>query len=310
MQDGSTFALSAQDSMTDPEHPYALPYFHEALREAGIARDPASGVLYHYTSADGLCGIVSTGAVWATHSSFFNDTSEYEYGQSLLPAALHRLTAAGLEHFQKLLEPMFQKSHGYDVYAACFSEYDDLLPQWRGYGAEGSGYAIGFPSAALSRDGAAALLPVMYGDEAVVRRFESMVDWAIDRLRALREAGTFSQEAVGGILTSLACSLFLLIVASKKAVFEYEHEWRLVHLVDRDQVIDYDKIGVRTIGGMIVPYLSLALPRTSDSALCISTVRCGPALKDDSVRAGVGMLLTKHRLAGTPVLKSEAPVRR
>ena len=296
--------------MTDSEHPHSLPYFGEALKTADIARNPASGVLFHYTSAEGLCGIVSTGSIWATHASFVNDTSEQSYGQSLLPVALDRLSAAGFEDVQRLLTPMLQSGIGHDVYAACFCEYDDLLPQWRGYGADGSGYAIGFPSASLSRDGAAALLPVAYGDEAVLLRFKRLVDWAIFKLRQFQIEDSLNQTSATDIITSLASSLYLLIVASKKAVFEYEKEWRLVHLMDRDPPIEYDKIGIRPIGGMLAPYLSLELPRMTDNALSISSVRCGPSLRDVSVRAGVEMLLAKHALSHVPVLSSDAPIRR
>lgn len=39
-------------------------------------------VLYHYTTREGLNGILSTGGVWATNIRFLNDASEYRFPQS------------------------------------------------------------------------------------------------------------------------------------------------------------------------------------------------------------------------------------
>ena len=33
--------------------------------------------LFHYTGAPGLTGIITTGALWATHAALLNDHEEY-----------------------------------------------------------------------------------------------------------------------------------------------------------------------------------------------------------------------------------------
>jgi hypothetical protein len=295
--------------MSEDEHPYKLPYFHEALLQAGIAREPPGGTLFHYTSSGGLRDILGEGCIWATHADFFNDTSEYEFGLSLLPHALDRMNTAGFAMFRPLIDQQFVGRRGYDIYASCFSEKDDLLPQWRGYAADGAGYSLGFPAKALSREGAAGLLPVTYGEEAVGKVFARMVDWAIDRMGTLKGSPNVREE-VSNVLSALATSLFLLVVASKKEVFAHECEWRLIHLVDRDVPIDQSKIAFRTTGGVLVPYVSLSLPRSPDGALLVSSIRTGPTLHDSVTKLGVEMLLAKHGIQSVPVLKSDAPLRR
>ena len=36
-------------------------------------------ILYHYTSQEGLLGIIKNREVWATDISYLNDTKEYKY---------------------------------------------------------------------------------------------------------------------------------------------------------------------------------------------------------------------------------------
>ena len=40
-------------------------------------------ILYHYTTAEGLRGIIEDKAIWASDYRFLNDATEFEYGMSL-----------------------------------------------------------------------------------------------------------------------------------------------------------------------------------------------------------------------------------
>src|SRR5712671_6860096 len=50
-------------------------------------RDPPR-LLYHYTSADGLLGMLEGRQLWATNVRFMNDTSELGYGIGLVREVL------------------------------------------------------------------------------------------------------------------------------------------------------------------------------------------------------------------------------
>ena len=41
-------------------------------------------VLYHYTSADGLIGILSSKSIWLTDLRYMNDLSELQYSKALV----------------------------------------------------------------------------------------------------------------------------------------------------------------------------------------------------------------------------------
>src|SRR3989442_445301 len=57
---------------------------------AQIRKYPSSmpqSVLWHYTSGEGLLGIINSGEFWLTQLSCVNDTTELRYSQSLLREA-------------------------------------------------------------------------------------------------------------------------------------------------------------------------------------------------------------------------------
>lgn len=47
-------------------------------------------ILYHYTSAAGLYGIVASKSLWTSHYRFLNDTSEFRHGWDIVLAAIER----------------------------------------------------------------------------------------------------------------------------------------------------------------------------------------------------------------------------
>jgi hypothetical protein len=146
-------AADTKKVMTDAHN--RIFHFHNERDQAAAARRPKSFVLYHYTTADGLKGIVENDELWATSAYYLNDSTEIMYGYQLIDEALdvwkkkanppEDSIAGGLLY-------SLQRQFGHDylkrniitpIYLTCFCEEDNLLSQWRGYGQSG-GYSVGF----------------------------------------------------------------------------------------------------------------------------------------------------------------------
>src|SRR6185312_14332716 len=122
---------------------------------ARLRRAPPAGLLFHYTTADGLKGIVEEDELWATSAYFLNDSAEITYGYGLLKEVLEGWIAANPKAENSLclgLARDLQHSFGQNllnrdivdpIYLSCFCEQDNLLSQWRTYGQAG-GYSLGF----------------------------------------------------------------------------------------------------------------------------------------------------------------------
>lgn len=138
--------------------------------------------LYHYTNWQGLCGILDSQCLWATHFKFLNDSSELKlFLQDILPSylcckVLENLNKLDSSKLNQILErakdmnligveavahhfvsdvsipTMMDLEILRDTYITSFcqgSDDDGLLSMWRSYGQDG-GYAIVFDREKIS----------------------------------------------------------------------------------------------------------------------------------------------------------------
>lgn len=156
--------------------------------------------LYHYTTGQGMLGLLQGARLWATNAHFLNDPSEIQYGTKLVQEELEgasrqhkedlKKVDSGIEGFwDRWIAKIFVASYRVpeiekwskealrvfeaqgEPYITCFCPNGDLLSQWRGYGSAGCGYAVGFDGAKLAHftlDGAAGsavLRRVIYNED-------------------------------------------------------------------------------------------------------------------------------------------------
>ena len=148
-----------------PLPPHFLPNYSDAERDDS---------LFHYTSAAGVTGILTSGQIWSTAYYCTNDETELSTGQGILRPLFYR-EAARLRQIQDPRVDIFA-SRGVDIdhyadifeqqlvgtalsrlctYVTCFFRptckedfHHGLLSQWRGYGADG-GFALQFRKSKL-----------------------------------------------------------------------------------------------------------------------------------------------------------------
>ena len=102
-------------------------------------------LLFHYTSVEGFIGIITSKTLWASDMLSLNDAAEASYATNLifetLTAHHSEIPSEAVANLKTQLNYLFPS---YTPFIACFCEQDDLLSQWRGYGNQGEGLAIGF----------------------------------------------------------------------------------------------------------------------------------------------------------------------
>jgi len=124
-------------------------------------KDPPE-ILWHYTSAAGLSGILSSSELWLTHIAMQNDHMEQKEAIERLGKSLSSRYPDSGQDFSVI--SYFGRAR---VCTLSFSEADDLLSQWRGYGNSGQGFAIGFASSELKKlaeQNDCDLLPCVYNE--------------------------------------------------------------------------------------------------------------------------------------------------
>ena len=113
--------------------------------------------IFHYTSADGLNGILCNSQLWFTRWDSLNDTSEHRYIHSIIRTCLDELNLD--DSYTKYLHALNETFLSFKqdnaniqidkhIYLASFSSNGDSVPMWTYYtkSAQNNGYCIGFDS--------------------------------------------------------------------------------------------------------------------------------------------------------------------
>lgn len=217
----------------------------QAWQEAFHSQVPE--VLYHYTSATGLTGILESQSLWASDVRFMNDASEFVYASDLIKQTVREvLDPIADERLRPLIQGMDNFATAFEIgflrpFCACLCEEGDLLSQWRGYTRDALGYSLGLdlvrrrlqitPSEAFLRK-------VVYDKErqhAWIQRItqtwlNSAQNW-LDSIEYSRISPFVIQST---LKTTLEEALLELYLCFKNPAFQEEKEWRLIMVVALD----------------------------------------------------------------------------
>jgi len=220
-------------------------------------------ILYHYTDAAGLKGIVESGVLRATHIAFMNDASEYLHASSLLDEHVRlensrtkdRLKRSVLAEMQKWIAK--RPEEGLPYFVVCFSAKDNSLNQWRAYGRGEGAFSIGFDGHALAAQvGRDFIAPVIYKRDEQEKLITAFLAWVLDEYprRACRYAGAAQDEHRSTWTQTMIWMLSAVAPMMKNPAFFEEKEWRLIHLAR-------SKASVRFLSKLtgLVPFVELKL---------------------------------------------------
>lgn len=282
-------------------------------------------LLYHYTDAAGLLGMLKSQRLWATNSRFMNDPTETEYAAQLVTAITWDLqqdypSTLFLE-VSKAIQDLLKAYVDYgEQYLACFCENGDLLSQWRGYGATGGGYALGFTAKYMglnyyprAEKPEPILRKVLYRkrqQEALITKWvRFLFDWEILRRRRP------SQKKVPMNFRDEGWLKFNWFISEclrcfKDPAYAEEKEWRVI----QHGISFYGQNAVipdfRASRGKIVQFVELDFTNSKSKykgKLPLKTIRYGPTL-DTKVTARSLDLLCREKGYGNLVTISKSGV--
>jgi hypothetical protein len=265
-----------------------------------VAKDEGP-LVWHYTTVDGLYGILTDKRIHATDIRFLNDYAELVYALPAINAGLTSL-AMRLEDRPDLQELVIEASRYVDsyfaeaggvlpnIYVACFCEEADLLSQWRAYA--NGGYAIGFRRNTLQEKYAAGVVgnlnthpsfnTITYIKEAHRRIVDETIASRLDdyfRARAIYLPD--SDRSVAFDSLDLAWDMLRLMSTVKSDAFLEEAEWRVISHVSDPMLHGY---GFKPRGDRLVPYVQMEFEPED-----IAHIVIGPGsdfeLKKDSLRS-------------------------
>lgn len=215
-----------------------------------FTHSPVPLTLYHYTSQDGLLGILRHNILWATDIRYLNDSSEHQYGKDLVEHTIEN---------RKLIDPLNAAFYDgligatdlltvFKHFVISLSEEKDLLSQWHGYTPIGSGFNIGLDGSILAQNVRGSLnstfVKCLYQPPEQINEINNLLNDTLYYYKGHH----FPEE----YLKARKSEFSSLSLAFKHPAFAAENEWRLVVSMP-----EYVPLEFRTGHSMLTPYLSV-----------------------------------------------------
>lgn len=282
-------------------------------------------VLHHYTTLEGLKGILQTKSLWCTDTSSLGDPMELKYGKNLIINKLNeKIEIEENEAIKKILENLITSLEAFDsfifrVFIACFCKEDNLLSQWRAYSGKGVGYNIGFrfeTDTMFSHTQEnplekrhAFLRKIIYDSEIQNEIISNSITHIIEEAKRVEEQLLNNGGLPTGWPLQAALEAVNILIdinmSFKNAVFEEEKEWRLIEVIDPNRLSEL--LQFRDINERLTPYLSTVIyDEIEGNNFCpISKIRIGPGIDEKRTRENLE-LFVKNIAAGSKNVKIDA----
>ncbi len=285
---------------------------------------PDQSKLFHYTTYQGMKGIISERAIRCGHASSFNDPLEVQYGRDLMLDFLSaRMISVGSEEIRSFLSSLMGKVSWFDkiqfdLFIACFCESGSLLSQWRSYADRGGGFSLGFvftestriisPHESQDKGRIPTLRRVIYDPAEQSEMVRTYIDHQLlpavaASLSEGSRSGVSDPPHVLGVMAAQAVNiLWDLMLTFKHEAFTEEREWRLIRITRED----YDPEGIqfderKNFG---VPYRLTNLYNETNSgkiAFPLRSVFSGPTHDPEQTSAILRLLLRRISVDQHPI---------
>ncbi len=284
--------------------------------------------LYHYTDAAGLKGIIENQEIWFTSIFHLNDPSELRHGLKCAVYELrNRRGIAGqqgdtvtqwvcddVERF--VTAPELISEFGFFV--ASFSRAPDDLGQWRAYGDDGRGFAIGFAPSLFAVDQTVSapnpgdnifVAPVTYGDQATRQQQGEAITTALDYIKdAIKDPIKKDSDQIKRFIVHMRRELLVCLIwnsiVTKHDAYSSEREVRLIILGRR---CSFTRIETRTRKSELVPFIRSPIQRKIQRS--ISKIIIGPAAEPGAEDAVKHLLQSSHIDPTNLLVRSTIPYR-
>lgn len=307
----------------------ALDYFLQSLsssHEYLVQAVKPDQRLYHYTDLGALAGIVGHHDLWLTNAQYSNDEDESRHGYGVARERVKKQLRSAKRardrervEYVEALAALLETPPPEGFYICCFCEADNLLSQWRSYGANGVGVSVAFDPMAFTHItgpdmplGLMRLWKVFYKEATQAR----IVDQAIDFVWTTQERdGQGAPVAVPEVLARRAADAIQFFVPTfKNGDFREEQERRLIFTPAPGCPV---KPRYRVGRGMLIPYYSVRdLAQAAGVSgpdgtwrLPIHSVKVGPSAQKALNVESAAMLLRQNGYDAVTVTASRTPYR-
>lgn len=253
--------------------------------------------LYHYTTVDGLKGILTSRSLWASKTRYLNDAVEFNHGTDIALARVRELrddvtkskrAKDAAVHLRRVLD---EESSFSGVFVTCLCTSSDMLSQWRAYGNRGCGVSIGLRREALARLPGVTMNAVCYSWDHQQKIVHQYIDSIImTYCESCGDDDAPKPEIDEAMRLAFTRGLSGLASFLKHPDFYEEREVRLV----ADPPDQPGAIQFRSRGDLLIPYVAIDLGDAL--AATITRITIGPHSRGPLLKASIAEFLKSQGL--------------
>lgn len=239
--------------------------------------------VYHYTSLSTAKLILESNKLRLTERTHLNDPTEVQYGinlgRQLLDRACrkHSFFMPLADRIKSELDTLFS-SQMYHV--ACFSLDGDSLPQWRSYGDDGRGVALGFARPLHMNDlhVGNTRFRVRYDPRDLMFLHKYLIQFILTHYNTILGMVTPDERErrIERITRNVVGSLLFTSLYFKHRAYKFEREIRFMTMVDRDIVASSGDYKHMVRGSEIVHFVEYPLQWPPAGQFNICEIVVGP----------------------------------
>jgi hypothetical protein len=268
---------------------------------------PPPPKVFHYTSSEGLYGILDSHEFRGSNYLFMNDRSEFTYGANLLrDLCKEQMNIATTDYERRYCEAIAAWDGPFDLepYLASFCGMEDVLSQWRGYGGPQTRYCIEInPNALTPVPEGSPLIRVLYLKN---QQREILSRILAEHIRGLR---TTEQPHSSVPVVNVQCVYSCALAAFpffKDETFDTEDEWRAVVFVQRGEFSD--KLTFIPSSGAMKPQLPVLREETGSDLLPIAQIIASSAHFERQAIRAAELMLERFKYTDVKVIPSRVPL--
>lgn len=280
--------------------------------------------VWHYTSAEGLLGILNSHEIWASSPKALNDLEEITFGVQKLREAFDKflttnlLTLESTRRIENIISVEFLTQQIDSIFIVSASMEADSLNQWQHY-SNRDGFAIeidtAVPLGLISADGLTVFgrrredhfFPGWYD---VVYQVEEQ-DQIISQILAYVTRMTLDPSFADDVLLNLVARMIIMpqMMRIKHQGFRDEREVRFISGSAPEIPVKY-----RVSNGRVVPYINMVRHRenlevNTNNLDFIRGILCSPTTTESDVQL-VRDMLSAYGLENTNISRSTIPFRK
>jgi len=281
--------------------------------------DAALGTVYHYTNRAGLWGILSSGKIWLTDIYGLNDPSEVTHGIKCalkILAIESKKESQAVKDFADNIIATFEREDIKNVAffsVACFSKTYKDLGQWRAYGDDGNGFAIGFDGKLLentfgitngekltNRD----TFPITYDDEKLCEIYKKIISEVLLQIRKMVKEKDLNNATSIELSKFLTFFIIRVSLFFKHIAYITEDEYRFLNTRSSDH--PNDDLSHRAGLNSLIRYIDFAWKIEGQHVL--QKIVIGPAANKNSAESFIQECLLSCNLDPNKIIISKSKI--